>query len=352
MARLVLEGITKYLGGKPVVDNFNLEVTSGELVCLLGPSGCGKTTTLRMIAGFLTPDAGRILLDDVPITTIPPERRPTAMVFQQYALWPHMDVFHNIAFGLQLKKLPRRVIQERVREVLGLVRLADYSRSYPSQLSGGQQQRVALARAIVLEPKLLLLDEPLSNLDAKLRVQVREEIQEIQRRVGITTIFVTHDQDEASAISDRVAVLSNGHLEQYDPPNKLYREPETIYVAGFVGEMNVLHGTVGNGFVDIQGVEVPCALLSAQVDGEVDIAVRPEDVRIVDDRGPIAHVKQRVAHGHYQELLLATSYGDLKTFVSNEIDVQEQIRYVFHRALIYQDGLLVRSGVHEESSTT
>ncbi|HLZ62992.1 MAG TPA: ABC transporter ATP-binding protein, partial [Ktedonosporobacter sp.] len=178
MAKLVLEGITKNLGGKPVVNNLDLEVASGELVCLLGASGCGKTTTLRMIAGFLTPDAGQILLDDTPITTIPPERRPTAMVFQQYALWPHMDVFHNISFGLQLRQLPKRVIQKRVQEVLSLVRLDAYARSYPAQLSGGQQQRVALARALVLEPKLLLLDEPLSNLDTKLRVEVREEIRE------------------------------------------------------------------------------------------------------------------------------------------------------------------------------
>jgi putative spermidine/putrescine transport system ATP-binding protein len=345
MAKLLLDGIVKHLGGKLVVNDLTLEVASGELVCLLGPSGCGKTTTLRMIAGFLTPDGGRILLDDVPITNIPPERRPTAMVFQQYALWPHMDVFHNVAFGLQLRKLPKRVIQKRVQEVLALVRLEEYGRSYPAQLSGGQQQRVALARAIVLEPKLLLLDEPLSNLDAKLRVQVREEIREIQRRVGITTIFVTHDQDEASSIADRVAVLADGRLEQYDPPDKLYREPKTIFVAGFVGAMNLLRGIVSADSVEIEGTCVPCAHLSALVEGETDIAVRPEDVRIVEQDGPTAHVKQRMPRGHYQELILTTLYGDLRTFVSNDegAGVGERVRYVFRRALVYQDGKLVQA---------
>src|SRR5690349_10378806 len=176
MAKLVLDGVVKHLGGKPVVKGLNLEIASGKLVCLLGSSGCGKTTTLRMIAGFLTPDAGHILLDDVPIIHLSPEKRPTAMVFQQYALWPHMDVFHNIAFGPQVRKMSSQTIRERVGEVLKLVRLEGYERSYPAQLSGGQQQRVALARALVLEPKVLLLDEPLSNLDTKLREQVREEI--------------------------------------------------------------------------------------------------------------------------------------------------------------------------------
>ena len=176
MAKLVLEGIVKHLGGRAVVNNLNLEIGSGELICLLGASGCGKTTTLRMVAGFLNADAGQILLDGAPIMHLSPEKRPTAMVFQQYALWPHMDVYHNVAFGLQVHKTARQDIRRRVREVLKLVRLEEYERSYPAQLSGGQQQRVALARALVLEPKLLLLDEPLSNLDTQLRIQVREEI--------------------------------------------------------------------------------------------------------------------------------------------------------------------------------
>lgn len=345
MAKLVLEGISKRLGGKLVVDNLNLEIDSGELACLLGASGCGKTTTLRMIAGFLAPDAGRILLDDVPITTLSPERRPTSMVFQQYALWPHMSVFNNIAFGLQLRKLPKATLQKRVREALALVRLEEYAKSYPSQLSGGQQQRVALARAIVLEPKLLLLDEPLSNLDAKLREQVREEIREIQQRVGITTIFVTHDQDEALSISDRVAVLANGHLEQYEPPDTLYREPKTTYVASFVGAMNIFRGSMSKGAVTINGTQIPCMHVSAQVDGEVEIAVRPEDIRLVEQDGPLVTIKQRIPRGHYHELVLATRMGDIRTFVSNEAEVKEQEHIIFQRALIYQNGILQKAGV-------
>jgi putative spermidine/putrescine transport system ATP-binding protein len=340
MAKLVLDGIVKNLGGKPVVNNLNLEVNSGELICLLGASGCGKTTTLRMIAGFLSPDAGRILLDDAPIMHLPPEKRPTAMVFQQYALWPHMDVFHNIAFGLQVRKLAKHTIRERVQDVLKLVRLENYERSYPAQLSGGQQQRVALARALVQQPKLLLLDEPLSNLDSKLRVEVREEIQEIQRRVGITTIFVTHDQDEALSISDRVAVLSDGQLEQYATPHLLYKDPATLYVAGFIGTMNFLHGTVRENEVEVNGVSIPCRQFSSRVQGSFDIAVRPEDVRITTDEGAPARLIQRITRGHYQELLLAAPFGNIRAFVSNDIEPGEQVQFVLQRALVYHNGKL------------
>jgi len=346
MAKLVLEGIVKHLGGRPVVNDLNLEVNSGELICLLGASGCGKTTTLRMIGGFLTPDAGRIFLDDTPILHLAPEKRPTAMVFQQYALWPHMDVFHNVAFGLQVRKIAKQEVRRRVQEVLKLVRLEPYERSYPSQLSGGQQQRVALARALVLEPKLLLLDEPLSNLDSKLRIQVREEIQEIQRRVGITAIFVTHDQEEALSISDRVAVLSEGKLEHYATPDILYRNPATLYAASFIGTMNLLRGSVQGQGVEVDGIVIPCnTQLSAHLSGTVDIAVRPEDVRIVDERGVQARVTQRMMRGHYQELVLDTPAGNVRAFVSNDATVGEQVQFLFQRVLLYHDGKLVREGV-------
>lgn len=345
MAKLVLEGIVKHLGGRPVVNNLNLDINSGELICLLGASGCGKTTTLRMIGGFLTPDAGRMLLDDVPILHLAPEKRPTAMVFQQYALWPHMNVFHNVAFGLQVRGVAKQEIRRRVQEVLKLVRLEQYERSYPTQMSGGQQQRVALARALVLEPKLLLLDEPLSNLDSKLRIQVREEIQEIQRRVGITAIFVTHDQEEALSISDRVAVLSEGKLEQYATPDVLYRDPATLYVASFIGTMNLLRGSVQGQGVEIDGTVIPCMQFSARIEGTVDIAVRPEDVRIVDEGGALAHVVQRIPRGHYQELVLNAQLGNVRAFVSNDVQVGEQVHFLFQRALLYRDGKLVREGV-------
>lgn len=346
MAKLVLDGVVKHLGGKPVVKGLNLEIDSGKLVCLLGASGCGKTTTLRMIAGFLTPDAGRILLDGAPIMHLPPEKRPTAMVFQQYALWPHMDVFHNIAFGLQVRRLSRQVIQEGVKETLKLVRLEGYERSYPAQLSGGQQQRVALARALVLEPKVLLLDEPLSNLDTKLREQVREEIREIQQRVGITTIFVTHDQDEALSISDQVAVLEAGYLEQYAEPDTLYKEPATVYVASFIGAMNIYSGQLEGQGVVVNGTFIPCQQFFARAEGRVDIAVRPEDVCIVDEEqgGATATVKQRIPRGHYQELVLAAPFGNVRAFVSNDISTGGRVQYMFRRALIYREGKLVRGG--------
>ncbi|HEY4386766.1 MAG TPA: ABC transporter ATP-binding protein [Ktedonobacteraceae bacterium] len=345
MAKLVLEGIVKYLGGRPVVNNLNLDVNSGEMICLLGASGCGKTTTLRMIGGFLTPDAGRMLLDDVSILHLAPEKRPTAMVFQQYALWPHMDVFHNVAFGLQVRRVAKQEIRRRVQEVLKLVRLEQFERSYPAQMSGGQQQRVALARALVLEPKLLLLDEPLSNLDSKLRIQVREEIQEIQRRVGITAIFVTHDQEEALSISDRVAVLSEGKLEQYATPDVLYRDPATLYVASFIGTMNLLRGSVQGQGVAIDGTVIPCTQFPAPIDGTVDIAVRPEDVRIVEEGGVPARVIQRIPRGHYQELVLSAQPGNVRAFVSNDVRMGEQVQFLFQRALLYHDGKLVREGV-------
>jgi putative spermidine/putrescine transport system ATP-binding protein len=352
MAKLVLDAVVKHLGGKPVVKGLNLEIDSGTLVCLLGPSGCGKTTTLRMIAGFLTPDSGRILLDGAPITHLPPEQRPTAMVFQQYALWPHMDVFHNIAFGLQIRKQSRQSIHDRVRDVLKLVRLEGYERSYPAQLSGGQQQRVALARALVLEPKVLLLDEPLSNLDTKLREQVREEIREIQQRVGITTIFVTHDQDEALSISDRVAVLEEGYLEQYATPDILYKEPATLYVASFIGAMNIYSGQPREQGVEVKGAFIPCQQFSANAEGTVDIAVRPEDVSITEDQhsGVAATVKQRILRGHYQELVLEAPFGPVRAFVSNEVATGEIVHCTFRKALIYQDRKLVREDIEDRSA--
>jgi ABC-type Fe3+/spermidine/putrescine transport system ATPase subunit len=344
MAKLVLEGIVKQLGGRTVVNDLNLEIGSGELICLLGASGCGKTTTLRMIAGFLNADAGRMFLDDVPIMHLSPEKRPTAMVFQQYALWPHMDIYHNVAFGLQVRKVARQEIRRRVQEVLKLVRLEAYERSYPAQLSGGQQQRVALARGLVLEPKLLLLDEPLSNLDTQLRIQVRDEIHEIQRRVGITTIFVTHDQDEAMTVADRVAVMSEGRLEQYATPDKLYKEPSTLYVAGFIGTMNVFHGSLQGRDVVVDGTVIPCAQLPNQVDGAVDIAVRPEDIRITNNGLP-ARVSQKTLRGHYQELVLDTPIGKLRMFVSNDVVFDQQMNVSFQRVSIYQNGKLVPENI-------
>jgi len=340
-AGLLVDHVSKDLGGRTIVDDMQLEVHAGELTCLLGPSGCGKTTTLRMVGGFLQPDAGAILIDGVDVSRLAPEKRPTAMVFQNYALWPHMSVFKNVSFGLRLRRLPRREIRERVEQVLELVGLMHHMNSYPAQISGGEQQRVALARALVLEPKVLLLDEPLSNLDAKLRVRVREDIREIQQRVGITTVFVTHDQDEALSISDRIAVMSGGRVEQYADPNTLYREPATHFVASFVGAMNFYTGTVGDGSVEIGGVRVPCDGVSRNGTAPVEIGVRPEDVQVSSDGdGAEARVLREIPRGHYKELVMQLGEGEVRAFVAPEVETSERQRVRFGRAVVYSDGVL------------
>src|SRR5215470_10099840 len=280
MARLLLEHLVKQYGrgGDPAVRDLSLEVNDGEFICLLGPSGCGKTTTLRMIGGFLKPDAGDVRIDGVSVVNQPPERRPTAMVFQRYALWPHMTVWDNIAFGLQVRRRPRNETARRVESTLELVGLPGLGKRYPQQLSGGQQQRVALARALVLEPRILLLDEPLSNLDAQLRIHMRSELTAIQRRVGITTVFVTHDQEEAMSIADRIAVMNVGVLEQMDTPEELYARPATLFVASFIGTMNRLDATYDpSGFLRAGPFVVPIdfALHPGQ---QVVAGIRPEDL--------------------------------------------------------------------------
>ena len=242
MAFLELEGITKYFGQLAAVDHINLAIDQGEFLTLLGPSGCGKTTILRMVAGFETPSEGNILLDGDDITERSASKRPMGMVFQSYALFPHLTAEQNVAFGMTIKKLPREQIKKRCAELLELVGLSDKGRSYPHQLSGGQQQRIALARALAVEPKVLLLDEPLSALDAKVRVTLRNEIRRIQQQLKTTAIYVTHDQEEALAISDRIAVMAKGRIEQLDHPEEIYSNPRTVFAATFVGSSNHFRG--------------------------------------------------------------------------------------------------------------
>jgi ABC-type Fe3+/spermidine/putrescine transport system ATPase subunit len=342
---LQIEHVSKDLGGRTIVDDMQLEVKAGELTCLLGPSGCGKTTTLRMIGGFLIPDRGRVLIGGYDVTKMSPDKRPTAMVFQNYALWPHMTVFKNVAFGLRLRKLPRQEVSDRVAQVLELVGLTHHVHSYPARISGGEQQRVALARALVLEPKVLLLDEPLSNLDAKLRVRVREDIREIQQRIGITTVFVTHDQDEALSISDRIAVMSGGNVEQYADARSLYREPETTFVASFVGAMNSYEATVVPGGLELPGkLVVPCDDLSATGEGTFEAGVRPEDVHVsLNGDGAPADVVREVPRGHYKEIVLNAGPNEVRAFVSADLPPAEHVRISFTRALLYRDGVLQRS---------
>ena len=238
MAFLEINDVSKIFGQAVAVNNFNLQVDKGELVSFLGPSGCGKTTTLRMVAGFEVPTTGRIVINGEDITYKPPNQRDVGMVFQAYALFPNMNVAGNIGFGLKIAKKPRKEIDQRVKELLTIIHMDEYGDRYPYQLSGGQQQRVALARALALSPQVLLLDEPLSALDAKIRVSLRAEIRSIQRQLGITAIYVTHDQEEALSLSDRVVVMNGGNMEQVGSPFEIYNFPKTEFVAQFVGLLN------------------------------------------------------------------------------------------------------------------
>ena len=290
MTFLELSGIQKRFGDVAAVEDFNLAADRGEFVSFLGPSGCGKTTTLRMIAGFEIPTAGSIVVDGHDITRQPPNRRNVGMVFQSYALFPNMTVANNIGFGLKVRKRPKAQIDRRVEELLGLIHLEGRGDRYPYQLSGGQQQRVALARALAIEPQVLLLDEPLSALDAKIRVALRKEIRSIQRQLGITTVYVTHDQEEALSLSDRVVVMSEGRIEQIGTPAQIYNFPATPFVASFVGTLNLVGARVveaGTGRLSVDGQEVRTAkpITEARDGSTVTLALRPESIELGEGGG-------------------------------------------------------------------
>ncbi len=282
MSYLSLENVTKQFGDAVVVDNFNLGIEKGEFVSFLGPSGCGKTTTLRMVAGFELPTSGRITLDGVDITDKAPNQRNVGMIFQAYALFPNMTVAQNIGFGLRIRKMNSTDVHARVDEMLSLVNLEKHANKYPYQLSGGQQQRVSLARALAIRPEVLLLDEPLSALDAKIRVSLRQEIRAIQKRLGITAIFVTHDQEEALSISDRIVVMNVGEMEQVGTPFEIYNFPKTQFVANFVGSLNNADAEVidpANGILAMDGVHFKTAeedFASRKKGDKVKFSVRPE----------------------------------------------------------------------------
>ncbi len=287
MTFLQLTGVQKFFGSVVAVEDFNLQAQRGEFISLLGPSGCGKTTTLRMIAGFERPDAGTILVDGVDITHRPPNQRNVGMVFQSYALFPNMTVADNIGFGLKVRKRPKEDIARRVGELLALIHLQGRGSRYPYQLSGGQQQRVALARALAIEPQVLLLDEPLSALDAKIRVMLRTEIRSIQRELGITTVYVTHDQEEALSLSDRVVVMSEGRIEQIGSPSEIYNFPATAFVASFVGTLNlfdsyVVEAATGRLMVEGQEIRAAMPITGASAGAIVSVALRPESISLGD----------------------------------------------------------------------
>lgn len=284
---VALCAVGKRYGNVAAVADVSLEVARGEFVCLLGPSGCGKTTTLRMVAGFIEPTAGSVWIGGQDVTRAPAYRRDTGMVFQNYALFPHMTVAQNVAFGLENLGVATAERRQRVRDMLDTVELGELAERYPSALSGGQQQRVALARALVLRPAVLLLDEPFSNLDAQLRVRLREELHRIIRQIGMTTLFVTHDQEEALTLSDRIVVMNQGRIEQIDTPDRIYGAPATRFVAEFIGSCVVLEGeiTADGDFRARGGLKLPLALPT----GPTNLVIRPEQVQCAgpDDRGPV-----------------------------------------------------------------
>ena len=292
---LRIEGVSKRFGSVIAVDDVSLDIARGEFFALLGPSGCGKTTLLRMLAGFETPSAGALLLEGVDLAALPPYRRPVNMMFQSYALFPHMTVAGNVAFGLRQDRVPRAEIAARVEDALALVELSPLARRKPHQLSGGQRQRVALARSLVKRPKLLLLDEPLAALDKKLREQTQFELMAIQQRVGITFVIVTHDQDEAMTVADRIAVMEAGRIAQVDTPSAIYEAPRSRYVAEFIGDVNVFEGrarAVNGGDIVVDQADAPAGLAApARADGPaagdpVLLAVRPEKIEIAPEPSP------------------------------------------------------------------
>jgi putative spermidine/putrescine transport system ATP-binding protein len=309
--RVELRGITKAFGAQHVLRAFDLDIQPGEFVSLLGPSGCGKTTALRILSGLETADAGSVVFAGHDVSDVPVNRRDIGMVFQSYSLFPHLRVVDNTAFGLRRRGVAKQEAATRAVEALSLVGLADYVDRYPHQLSGGQQQRVALARALVTEPRVLLLDEPLSALDAKVRVQLRDEIRRIQLRLGITTVFVTHDQEEALAISDRVAVMNDGVIEQIGTPEELYLHPATPRVAAFVGLSSLLPGVARGGRVSVLGADLEPQ--DAVPDGPVEVYLRPENLSLVtaESPGTDAEVVETSFLGSFRRTLVQTGDGSL-----------------------------------------
>ncbi|MEP9362742.1 ABC transporter ATP-binding protein [Nocardioides sp. CN2-186] len=283
---LVLKGLTKTYGDQTVVDQFNLRVEAGEFFSILGPSGCGKSTTLKMVGGFVAPTSGRVFIDGKDVTDLPPNRRSVNTVFQNYALFPYLTVQQNVAFGLRRAGVDKRERNRRVDEVLELVQLTSFSQRKPAELSGGQQQRVALARALILRPDVLLLDEPLSALDAKMRRQLQRELKALHREVGTTFVYITHDQEEAMTMSDRIAVLQNGRVEQVDVPSGVYERPQTLFVAQFMGISNMLLATArpaGAGWVAHLGNAEFAMTDSPPAQGTIQLSIRPERLRIQDE---------------------------------------------------------------------
>jgi iron(III) transport system ATP-binding protein len=352
MSFLVLDRLTKHYGGTAAVDQLSLSVEKGEFVSLLGPSGCGKTTTLQMIAGFVEPSAGAITLDGTDLLATRPAKRGLGIVFQSYALFPHMSAAENVAFGLEMQGVARAERARRVAEALSLVGLAALADRYPRSMSGGQQQRVALARALVIRPRMLLLDEPLSNLDAKLRLRLRDDLRVILKQTGMTALYVTHDQAEAVVLGDRIGVMRNGKLLQMDTPDEIYNRPADLFVANFTGATNELEGRLVSrngefGMVDFgEGRQGEVALLhSCGPDDKVRIALRPENITIGANNGA-NHFPARVLDRRYQGT--QTAYGielfgkrlevvELGTAARHQVGIETQVSLPRESCWAYRD---------------
>jgi iron(III) transport system ATP-binding protein len=343
---LELLDVTKRFRNTTAVDRVSVGIEKGGLLVLLGPSGCGKTTTIRLIAGLLTPDEGRILSDGGEIASprimIPAEKRHFSMVFQSYAVWPHMTVFGNVAYGLKLRKFSKKKIQEKVESILDVVKLSSFKERYPWQMSGGEQQRISLARALVVEPKVLLMDEPLSNLDASLRMQMRLEIRELQKRLGITAVYVTHDQTEAMVLGDKIAVMNKGRIEQVGSAKEIYLRSKNRFVASFIGSTNLFEGSlrahsatdelyeIGVPFGSIKSSDSRLGKMSVQRPN-VAVAFRPEDVEVVID-GP---VQQSI--NVFEATVISTAY--MGSLIDVQCDVKGQVIKAFaHYSLAVKEG--------------
>ena len=335
MSTITIKNLSKHFGASKVLKHFDEVFQDGEFVTLLGPSGCGKTTLLRMIAGFEIPTTGEIWIDDRMVsggkTFIPPERRDIGMVFQSYAVWPHMTVFDNVAYPLTIKRVSKADIATRVRKMLDIVHLAKYETRLPSQLSGGQQQRIALARALLAEPKVLLLDEPLSNLDAKLRESMRFEIKEVTRQLGISVVYVTHDQTEAMAMSDRIFLINDGIVQQSGSPEEIYNRPKNPFVADFLGKVQFFSGTAGGGKVDLTewGVSLP---YDGDCTGKVIVAIRPENIRMDKESGDIP--------GKIRRMYYLGDVNDCRVQVGGA-DVRVICEGLTHRKFLEDDNVLL-----------
>jgi len=319
-----LEGVSKTFDGvEEILHRVSLSIKKNEFFTLLGPSGCGKTTMLRIIGGFEMPSEGSVYFDGIDITNLPPNKRELNTVFQKYALFPHLNVFDNVAFGLAIKKTSKEIIKQKVERTLELVGLKGYGKRDVTSLSGGQQQRVAIARALVNEPKVLLLDEPLGALDAKLRKEMQNELKKIQKEVGITFIFVTHDQEEALSMSDTIVILNHGNIEQIGSPTDIYNEPENRFVAGFVGESNIVEGIMKEDYlVSFDGFDFECVDTGFKPNEEVEVVLRPEDIDITTPEKAqiVGEVKSIVFKGVHYEIRVET---DKRTYTIHTTDYHE-----------------------------